>query len=94
MCPSRSGCRAATTASVSGTSILLSVWQTRERNFVPVGPPSIRIPIAILLSLGFGPSAATALKILTAMHPSFYHPERTKFLSKLPAFPGLSKPNP
>ena len=40
MSPSRSGCRAATTASVSGTLVLLSVWQTRERNFVPAGPPS------------------------------------------------------
>ena len=38
MTPSRSGCRAATTASVSGTLVLLSAWQTRERNFVPAGP--------------------------------------------------------
>ena len=36
--PSGSGCRAATTASMSGTPVLLSVWRTRERNFVPVGP--------------------------------------------------------
>ena len=53
MSPSRSGCRAATTASVSGTSILLSVWQTRERNFVPVGPPNsgMRVtPSSFLLS--------------------------------------------
>ena len=46
MCPSRSGCRAATTASVSGTLVLLSVWQTRERNFVPVGPPNAALPMS------------------------------------------------
>ena len=28
-----------TTAAAIGTSILLSVWRTRERNFVSVGPP-------------------------------------------------------